>query len=241
MTNKGGAGPPRFRNAVARRLAREWKAGLRQAGARGVIVHGAGSFGHPLAVQYGVGRRRLRGQERDRAVERIRAQVETLQSRVTQTLLETRVVAAPLPAHQRRAGSWPAVVRRMVADGVTPVTGGDILLDGRMGARILSGDEILYHLARGLRPRRVVFATDVDGLVLDGRLILELPPAAARRALGVVPRGGDATGGFRGKLGWASRIQRLGVEVVIVNGRVPGRFRDAVSGKRLPGTRLPAR
>ena len=51
----------------------------------------------------------------------------------------------------------------------------------------------------------------------------------------------DATGGMHGKLAAALRLQRLGIETWIVNGRRPGRFRRALGARPgWPGTRFPA-
>jgi isopentenyl phosphate kinase len=174
------------------------------------------------------------------------ASVAALQTGVVNSLRDAGLPAVAVPASLLASGRggrvrlrpWP--VLELLDHGFHPVTGGDLVFDDRMGARVLSGDELLVLLARALQPRRAVYATDVDGVILDGRLALELPVPAVRRAVQRIPPGPDATGGMRGKLEAAGRLQRLGVDTWIVNGRRPGRFAAAVRGRPGVGTHLPA-
>jgi len=55
------------------------------------------------------------------------------------------------------------VVELLVA-GFVPILHGDCVLDDVQGCAILSGDKIIEKLVEKLRPRRVVFLTDVDGI-----------------------------------------------------------------------------
>jgi len=243
LTNKAGRGPPRFQSRAARRLAREWARAL--ADRPGLLVHGAGSFGHPQVQRWRVGQRRLRGEALRSAILEVGANVHALQTDVVNALRDAGLPAVAVPAsflaraQGGRVRLRPAPLLELVDHGFHPVTGGDLILDDAWGARVLGGDELLTLLARIVRPTRAVYATDVDGVRLDGRLLLELPPAAARSAARRIERGTDATGGMRGKLEAAIRLQRLGVDTWIVNGQRPGRLARAVAGKPGAGTRLP--
>lgn len=245
LTNKTQGGAPRIRTGVARRLADEWKEGLRAAGSGSVLVHGAGSFGHPLVLRHRVGRRRIMGPERERLFGRIRSRVAEVQALVVRALgaagVESVAVPASMLAHSEggRVRFDASVVASLAKTGACLVTGGDVVLDDRLGLRVLSGDEIVVHLSRHLRPRRAVFATDVDGLQMDGRVLLELPPPATRAALRRLRPGTDATGGMRGKVEAAAHIQAARVEAWIVNGARPGVFRQAIAGGHPRGTRFP--
>lgn len=244
LTNKGRPGRPRFRAAAARRLAAEWAGAL--GGRPGVLVHGAGSFGHPQVLRLRVGKRRLAGEGLRKALLEVGANVDALQTGVVNALRDAGLPAVAVPARflARRTGGRtrlrPAPVLELLDHGFHPVTGGDLVLDDRLGASVLSGDELVFFLAREVGARRAVFATDVDGVRIGGRLLIDLPPAATRRVLAHIERGADATGGMRGKLEAAHRLQRLGVETWLVNGRRPGRFAQAVRGRPGVGTRLPA-
>lgn len=244
LTNKGQAGARTFRKRIARRLAQEWVDAI--ADAPGVIVHGAGSFGHPQALAHGIGRRRLAGDALRAAVIEVRGVVHDLQARVVDALRDVGAPAVAVPAataahlHGNRLDLHPGPFLELIDHGFLPVTGGDVVFDPRLGLRILSGDEIVRRLAGDLHARRAVFATDVDGLVLDGRRIVELPARAGGGVLSNVKPGADATGGMRGKLEAALALQKGGIDVVLVHGGRAGRFAAAVAGRDVEGTFLPA-
>jgi len=50
----------------------------------------------------------------------------------------------------------------------------------------------------------------------------------------------DVTGGLEGKLSKMFKVMESGDEFWILNGMVPGRVRDAVTGKEFIGTRVVA-
>jgi isopentenyl phosphate kinase len=58
-------------------------------------------------------------------------------------------------------------VRRMLAEGFLPVLHGDLVVHEDRGATVVSGDELVVALARGLGADRVGLCSDVPG-VFDG-------------------------------------------------------------------------
>jgi isopentenyl phosphate kinase len=144
-----------------------------------------------------------------------------------------------------------SIFRAYLELGIVPVTFGDVVLDtdARHRFGILSGDDIMVELARAFSPKRVIFAMDVDG-VLDG------PPDAGGKVVPIVSRVGDVpstasrggrsavadvTRGISGKVARALEISKaLGAKgrVMLINGGVEGRLRDAMMGKAVIGTRV---
>lgn len=238
LTNKGSSGPARFRTQAARRLARAVAAARIKGGA--IIVHGAGSFGHPLALKHGIGRRRLRGRALQEALVAIRPPLDELQGRVVRAARQEGLPVVAMPAFPvYRMGLPAAPFDDALRHGLVPVTGGDVVLDRSLGLRILSGDEILYSLAHDLAPRRVIYATDAPGVVVGDHLMTELPRKAARAVQRRLSAGRDATGGMAGKLAWARKVQAVGVEVWIIDGRDAATVEGACRGRDVVGTRLP--
>lgn len=235
LTNKGGRGAPRFRAAVARRLAKEL-AGVRPL----VVAIGAGSWGHPLALRHRIGHVRLAGRRLQAAVTETQASVATLRAKVAAALRHAGLPVVEIPASsvavtRRGATAFDAAMFRFYCDrGLVPLTGGDVILDDRMGARVISGDEILSILAKELRATRVVFASDVEGVLRGGKRVGRLTAWQARGFQ--TKKTGDATGGMGGKLAEAAAIAGAGVPVLVTNGRVPGRLRDACRGKSAAAT-----
>lgn len=242
LTNKSGRGPPRYRAATAQRLLQELHDVVRRSREKVILVHGAGSFGHPLALRHRVGHRRIMPGEFPAVVGGLRAAVDALQRRFVATARRVGLDAVAAPAGllafdtPRGLHFDDALLQALLERGRVPVTGGDVILHERLGARILSGDELMYRLARTFRPRRVVWATNVPGVELAGHLVLELPPRGLAAALHRVAPGPDATGGMRGKLEWCQRLSEFGVPSLLIDGRSPDRFRRALQGETALGT-----
>jgi isopentenyl phosphate kinase len=241
LTNKGSKGRARFEARRAARLARQLAPLL--ATRRLVVVLGAGSWGHPLAARHRIGRRVLRGAQLLQAFTEIGASVADLQSRFVRAAQEQSVPCVSVSAGANaffvrgRLRFDDGPIQRLVNARLVPIIGGDVVLDDRTGLRILSGDRIVAEIAKRQRAERVVFASDVPG-VLDGeRVLARMTAAGLRRRLPTIDRGGDATGGMRGKLEAALTIVERGVPVWIVDGRDATSLGRAVRGEAV-GTRI---
>jgi isopentenyl phosphate kinase len=122
---------------------------------------------------------------------------------------------------------------------VMPVTFGDVVHMESAKYSILSGDALMTILAKVLRPSKVVFATDVDGIYKDMES-RELKPemrVADRKSIEFSKgSGADVTGGMQRKITEAFKIASYGMDVLMVNGLVPERIAEAVQGKLQVGT-----
>jgi isopentenyl phosphate kinase len=154
-----------------------------------IVVHGAGSFGHHTAKEYGLSGKTQppssNGEEHyDKdthrqlmlGLGRTRLSVQRLNRAVISTFLDQDIPAVGIspcfgiPGLEAHGGpEWARqhlreVVERTVRAGLVPVLHGDAGLYGEFGAGILSGDTIVEIL--GLAPwvTHVVFITDVDGV-----------------------------------------------------------------------------
>jgi len=137
-----------------------------------VLVHGGGSFGHPHAERHGV--TTTEGTRDARAVTDVHGAMRELNAAVVGALADRGVPALPvhpLSAASRGAGgalSLPVEApRRMLGEGFVPVLHGDVVVHEGRGATVVSGDELVVALARGLDADRVGLCSDVPG-VLDG-------------------------------------------------------------------------
>lgn len=212
-----------------------------------VVVHGAGSFGHPLAKEF----RLKHGLRREGAVEamaEVHADVRRLDLAVLDALREAGLPAvsfAPWGLYacaDGRPGGWNFVpFHRALGMGLVPVTHGDVVLDTTRGVTIASGDQLIEALASFARPSRVVFAIDQDGVFsappgTDGAKLLHEPDdlAVEDAMLDADTTGApDVTGGMAGKLQAARNIRDQGIELRFVNGLVPGRLERALTAARL--------
>ncbi|MEM3539185.1 MAG: hypothetical protein QXM29_05385, partial [Nitrososphaerales archaeon] len=122
--------------------------------------------------------------------------------------------------------------------GLTPVTYGDVLLRSE-GFYVLSGDEITKMLSKALRPIRVIFLLNLDGIFRDlnqtNSLIKELKLEDLTniqfKSINL-----DVTGGMALKLREAIRIAKNGIDVMFINGTREDRICKALKGEISIGT-----
>jgi isopentenyl phosphate kinase len=171
-----------------------------------VLVHGGGSFGHPHAERHGV--TTTAGTRDARAVTGIHGAMEELNAAVVAALVERDVPAVPVHplsvASRDAAGSLSLPVEvpgRMLGEGFVPVLHGDVVVHEGHGATIVSGDELVVALARGLDADRVGLCSDVPG-VLDGAGDVVERVAAFGDVADVLGGSGsaDVTGGMAAKV-----------------------------------------
>ena len=203
-----------------------------------VIVHGGGSFGHYLSVQYGMHTRpseyRLDG------VSLVKNSMISLNYTVLAMMASYGMnpYCVP-PAHfmdaDRPVPKRVRQVMQMAESGFVPVTFGDALWYGGSKSYILSGDQIMTHLAGILRPRLAIFALDVDGVYSDmsSKRLIE---SVGKDKIMIDRVKMDVTGGMTRKIDESRRISRQGVRVFFANGNKPKRITDAILEDKFYGT-----
>jgi isopentenyl phosphate kinase len=222
---------------------------------RVVILHGAGSFGHPGAQKFGLARAPPPGEDpgtRTRGAVIVAAEVRRLHLLVLRALVRAGVSAAsvPIATHARnREGRLVAFDASPFAEalrrGLAPVSFGDVVPDESWGASILSADTIAEQLVGPLRPQRVVFVSDVPGILsgpAQGRRPA-VPEVTAEVVERLRPVAGvaDVTGGIRSKAESMLRIARSGVDAGLISGLKDGELSRALRGEYVYGSWARAR
>lgn len=170
-----------------------------------VLVHGAGSCGHPEARLYRIDDG-LDG-ENVSGVYHTHAAVSRLNAAVVDALRGAGVEAIgvhPLALALAEGGRLVSFETRHIAEmirhGIVPVLHGDVVMDRLKGACIVSGDQLVTRLAAALGSRRVGLATDVAGVLQDGSVVPRIDRGIAE-TLEISGSGNtDVTGGMRGKI-----------------------------------------
>jgi len=215
-----------------------------------VLLHGAGSFGHPGARRFGLARGPEEGAkaaQRARGAAIVSAEVRRLHLAVLRALVEAggSPISVPMATHARnRAGELVALDATPIEDalerGFLPVSFGDVVPDDDWGSSILSADTIALALVPVLHPQRVIFVSDVAG-------ILEGPPGRRRSVVAEVtdevvralrPTSGvpDVTGGIRGKATAMRAIARAGADAGLISGLTDGALPRAIRGEFVYGS-----
>jgi isopentenyl phosphate kinase len=124
-------------------------------------------------------------------------------------------------------------ILEMIRHSLLPVLHGDVAMDLSDGASIVSGDQLVSHLARALKAQVVAVGTNVDGVIFQGKPLFELTredliqiSESLKGSFGV-----DVTGGMRGKLLELLDLADSGIDSIIFNAGKKGQIKKALRGE----------
>ena len=244
--------PDTSRPDVILRLARELAACLPELRAGLLLGHGSGSFGHAAARRHGLGTTVV-APERRAGVAETQARAAALHRQVVEALAAEGVPvfsfapSSALIAEEGRPASVPVEpVARALELGLVPLLYGDLVMDRRLGASILSTEQLLEAVGEGLAERgwrlvRAVWLGITDGIHgPDGATLpvihAEDPETALHAAGG--SDAPDVTGGMAHRLEVALRLARRGTPSWVVDGRKPGALERGLRGDPGAGTHV---
>ncbi len=221
-----------------------------------IIVHGGGSFGHPLAKEYKI----VEGYttpEKAIGFSKTRQAMTALNKMIIDSFIQHSLPvvsvqpSACIITRKGRIQKFDVTpVQRLLSMGFIPVLYGDAVLDMETGFTILSGDQLAAELAILFDADRIVIAVDVDGLFTEdpksnpyAKLMEEVSLSELKVFLGRISgaRTVDVTEGMRGKITELIPALERGVQIEIVNARRADRLYKALRGERTKGTKIKPR
>lgn len=215
-----------------------------------IIVHGAGSFGHPVAKKYSISNG-LKNPEQLVGYSLTHQSMTHLNQIIVDTLLEQGVPAFSVSASsmlvtkcKRLVELNMDIIRKLVETGLIPVLYGDAVLDTEQGFAILSGDQLVVKLALELEAERIIFGTDVDGIFTSNPKIDENAKLLEKLSISnITAKVGnathtDVTGGMYGKLAEAEEAVKNGTKVFFLNANKKNIVKQALRGEKVMGTLL---
>ncbi|MDI9645552.1 MAG: isopentenyl phosphate kinase [Archaeoglobales archaeon] len=152
-----------------------------------ILVHGAGSFGHPHVQMFGL--------KDPLAISKIHNACLKLNYRICDELVKRNVPV--LPIHPLE-GIDLSLICKVLSMNFLPVLHGDVKIEEK-GFRVISGDEIAVKLAKELKAKYLGFATDVEGIYINGRIV-DVFDRSMIKSVGISDAKTDVTGGMRKKL-----------------------------------------
>ena len=216
-----------------------------------IITHGVGPFGHIIAEKFKL-HKGYRNKSQIEAVANLYVDLKKLNLEILKIFKSSGLNVVPF----QQSSAWKLnngrlknpnmeIVQKYLNIGLTPILHGDLLIDDKLGFSVLSGDQIVYCLAKKLGARRVVIGTDVDG-VFDSDPRLRGSAKLLKRInssnLKGINMGGstavDVTGGMKGKINELMELSRLGIKSRIINISKTGVLEDALCGKKNLGTEI---
>ncbi len=246
ITEKGKPYTPRLEKLAD--LARQIRAACQQKpDLRLVLGHGSGSFGHVAAQEHRFPPGAPPTVEWHGFAE-VWYQAARLNRLVIEALHDAGLPIMAFPpvasvlTHEGKIFIWDwYYIRAALEAGLIPVVHGDVVFDQVWGGTIVSTETLFVHLARALRPARILLAGQEEGVWEQfpwrTRLIPEITPEniPAQRAHLSASIEPDVTGGMLDKvtqmLGLVQELPDL--QVVIFSGEAPGNVQEALLGKTL--------
>lgn len=205
-----------------------------------LVVHGAGSCGHPEAKQYRINEGVTRGYAEGISITHYA--VSKLNIAVVTALRDQGIDAIGIhPLHVAYANDRKLVsfeyrqLDQMLKLGMVPVIHGDVVMDHKRGSCIISGDQIVRYLAPLLGMHRVGLATDVPGVLDGGAVVPVITPASVRSLQIGSSSHTDVTGGMKGKINELLDLAKAGIESEIFH---VSHISDFLFGRDCSGTKV---
>lgn len=217
-----------------------------------VVVHGGGSFGHPLAKHYAIKEGYKNKASQALGFAQTHQAMVALNKLVVDALIQNKlpaVAVSPSSCVVTKSGRIQTVVeeplKKLLQTGFVPVLYGDAVLDSDLGFTILSGDQLIAYLAMRFNAERIIVGIDIDGLYTadpktnsSARLIShmtleELKGMQQQIEEAKVP---DVTGGMLGKIAELMPPIEKGITALIVNAAKPKNVYKALKGEKVIGT-----
>jgi len=206
-----------------------------------VIVHGGGSFGHPIAKKYKINEG-IKDTGQLIGVAEVRYWMTKLNTIILEEMLKEKLPVFPFHPSSFVMTSSHGIfllfsdpIKAALERGLIPLTFGDVVLDKNKGVSILSGDDLACKLSIELKAKMLVYGVDVDGVYIFNTSGEDVPAktlslSEINKVHFVKNKRMDVTGGMRHKLEVASEAVKGGIKVIIGNLTVPSNLSNILSG-----------
>lgn len=217
-----------------------------------VIVHGGGSFGHPIAKDYRINEG-LKKPSQIIGFSKTHQAMTKLNKIIIDALINHNIPAVPLQPSSfivtkanRIRIIYNEVVEKLLEMGFVPVLYGDAVIDSDKGFAILSGDQLVSILARQLDADRIIIGVDVDGLFTsdpkkdknNAKLIERISLRDLEKMQFFTDKEieTDVTGAMPGKINELIPALEAGIHVLIVNASKQNYIYKALKRQSVVGT-----
>lgn len=226
-------------------IADELKSYLEKTNEKLIVIHGAGSFGHPLAKKYNISD--PRSIKSTLGVGLTHASMHRLSLMLCDAFLKRGLPVYPISSGSvlmQKGGRISFfkvdLIHNLLKKDIIPVLHGDVVIDEDTQFSICSGDQIVTYISNKLPTRRVFFLTDVEGVFTEdpksnqnATLIRSLKKREmSKLRFSTKNTQIDVTGLMEGKL---REVAKVKVPVLIFNGNKEGNLLRALRGD-FPGT-----
>ena len=234
-----------------KRIASEIKSSLDNSFKELIIVHGAGSFGHPPAKKYKIGEKFDQSEYPQKRIGFCETQnaVKKLNMYICEAFIEEGLPVVAIPASSFMRATNKRITdgnldsfKRYLEKGFIPVIYGDVVLDDELEICVISGDQLIQYLAKNLNPDMVVLGTDVDGVynknpkTHDDAIFFDKFSSLDDLDTLEGTTNVDVTGGMVGKIKELLYLADLGIESKIINAEVENNIFKVLENEEVKGT-----
>lgn len=227
-----------------KRIVLEIKKGIDWKKSNLVLIHGAGSFGHPIVQATGIAEGVNTPQD-VLAFARTQKLQNELNVAICDHLLKLDLPAIPFQPstvstmeNKQLVEVYLPILKAFLELSLIPVLYGVPAYDRKQNCSILSGDQLIVHLANHLTPVRIISATNVDGVLGPDNVLIDRITTLAQQDLMKVLKGSevtDVTGGMASKVLEFFKLKKV-LKAQIINGNVPGNIEKCLKGDLTIGT-----
>lgn len=219
-----------------------------------IVVHGGGSFGHPVAERYGIKDGFKGDPVQKRGFWETHYAMMMLNGLVMDSLVVHEIPAisiAPLTCiiteNKRIKFFDETFLNRLSKMVFNPIMFGDTVFDDKIGFTVLSGDQLVAYLAIKYKASKIVIGTDTDGLFdadpknnpnakpykhLTLAELKQIQPKLGKAA------GTDVTGGMAGKIAELIPAIEAGVHVTVTGATKGLSIYRALTDQSVLGTEI---
>lgn len=218
------------REDIVRRVAEEIKSAREEREFNLIVVHGAGPFGHKLVSDYGINEG-IKSAGDVRGFVRTHNSMEDLNKIFMDIFREVGLLGFPIQPsafiiqkNKKIAKFDTEIIDNLLKmENVIPIMYGDMVIDKKLKASVISGDAIIALLAKKFKAKKVLMGTDVLGIFTtdpkrspNAQLIPKIDSKNFKNILPTIiePQTIDVTEGMRGKL---KRLKEnlKGIDIII--------------------------
>lgn len=209
-----------------------------------ILTHGVGSYGHPPAKTFQIGKGYDGTRSRLMGLMITHYWVDELSQTFTRILIDHEIPALRMRpttmvvTQQRRIVEFNSEpMERFLDMGIVPVLHGDGPADRTQGFCVLSADQLVTFFARRFRARKVIFGMDVPGILDQNQTLSRVTFEDLPEIRKMISDNRDASGGLAQKCAEIETLKGTGIEIQLISLLQPGTLLAAVRDEDV-GTKI---
>ncbi|MFA6047781.1 MAG: isopentenyl phosphate kinase [Parcubacteria group bacterium] len=238
------------RNSLLKKIGQSIKKSQEKGNFDLILIHGAGAAGHQLAKKYslqegiGVNPKKWYGALISRlANNKLNTAIAETFTKIGLRIAPVHTASAIIQKNKKISRCSLKMIQEALRQNCIPILYGEMVFDTKLGMSICSGDAIAPYLAKKLEAKKIMFASDIDGIFTqdphiykDAELIEKINLKEINQKAKVShSHNVDVTGGLLGKINKIEFSDNL-QSIEIFNGLDPENYQKIFLGQKFSHT-----